>query len=231
VPVAAALLALVVLPAARAAPAPPDARRVYLRDCAVCHAADGTGTNRGPVLSGVGRASIHYWVSTGRMPLSSPTERDRRRPPRYSAATQDALIDYVTQLTGPGPAVPAVDTHHADLARGGELYRLDCAACHAWAATGGALLEREAPPLGKSTPVQVAEAIRVGPGVMPAFGPSAITDDDLSAVAAYVRALQNPQDRGGNPLGHIGPLAEGAAAFVVGLGALLVASRIIGKRA
>ena len=34
-----------------------DARGVYLRDCAVCHGADGSGTARGPTLIDVGRAS------------------------------------------------------------------------------------------------------------------------------------------------------------------------------
>src|SRR4051812_48639914 len=48
---------------------PGDVRTVYLRDCAVCHGADARGTVDGPSLQGVGRASVDYWVSTGRMPL------------------------------------------------------------------------------------------------------------------------------------------------------------------
>jgi len=208
-----------------------SARETFLADCATCHAADGTGTNRGPSLTGVGRASIDYWVSTGRMPLAAPDDRDERHPPRYRRAAQRALVDYVATLTGPGPDIPAVSVRGADLARGGELYRLDCAACHQWGGEGGALLHREAPPLHASTATQVAEAVRVGPGLMPAFGESAVTNRDLSALAAYVGYLRNPDDRGGEPLWHLGPMAEGSIAFAFGLGLLLLASRWIGEKA
>src|SRR5690349_12897365 len=54
-----------------------DARTVFLRDCAVCHGADARGTHNGPSLRGAGRASVDYWVSTGRMPLYTNT-----RPPK-----------------------------------------------------------------------------------------------------------------------------------------------------
>ena len=220
----------------------------YRSDCAVCHGGDGRGTSRGPDLRGVGRASVDYELSTGRMPLapagrieapgrrieplprhlSDPDARTARHHPAYDATTIAALVDYVDELTGGGgPDIPAV--HGGDVAAGGALFRLQCAACHAWAGDGGALLHREAPPLHDATGVQIAEAVRVGPGQMPAFGDAALTDRQLADVVTYVRYLDHPRDRGGFALGHLGPVAEGAVALA-GIAALLLFVRWIGDR-
>ena len=88
-------------------------------------------------------------------------------------------------------------TFIASVAQGGSVFRLQCAACHAWAGDGGALLHREAPALHEATPTQIAEAVRVGPGAMPAFGTAALTDGQLADLVAYVRYLDHPKDRGG----------------------------------
>ena len=208
------------------------ARTIFLADCAVCHGNRGQGSETGPTLRGVGAAAVDYWVSTGRMPLSIHHHGPRidRKTPKYSPAEISALVQYVTQLTGGGGLpIPDVSTH-GDAARGGELYRLNCAACHSWSGTGGALEDREAPNLFRATPTQIGEAVRVGPDAMPAFGEAAITNRQLDDVVAYVRDLDHPNDRGGLPLWHAGPLAEGAVAIVLGLGALLVALRLIGTR-
>jgi len=45
-----------------------------------------------------------------------------------------------------------------------------------------------------------------------------------------VRYLDHPDDRGGQPLWYLGPVAEGAIAIVLGLGLLLLVSRWIGSR-
>ena len=227
----------------------PDARTTYLADCASCHGADATGTTRAPSLVGVGAASVDFELSTGRMPLAvaSRDESDGREPrpapqrtpadasatprrhaPAYSADVIRDLIGYVQELTGgAGPAIPAIDA--GDVARGGELYRLNCAACHSWAGTGGALIKREAPDLLEATRVQTAEAIRVGPGRMPAFGRAAFTDQQVEDVAAYVQEIQAPEDRGGTALDHLGPVAEGAAAGGA-IVLLLLVLRVIGER-
>jgi ubiquinol-cytochrome c reductase cytochrome c subunit len=199
-----------------------------LADCAVCHAADGSGTDRGPSLKGVGRASVDYMVTTGRMPLAEPTDQLERRTPRYNPADARALIDYATSLTGGGPEIPTVDLASADVAQGGVVFREQCAACHAWAGDGGALLQREAPGLGAATPAQIAEAIRTGPGSMPVFGTAAISDQQLNDTVKFVDSLKHTDDRGGLPLGHIGPVTEGAIAIVGGIGLMLIVSRWIG---
>jgi ubiquinol-cytochrome c reductase cytochrome c subunit len=209
----------------------PDIRDIYLRDCATCHGADGHGTDLAPDLRGAGAALVDYYLSTGRMPLPTPDATVARHHPAYPPRTIDALVGYVTTLTGGGgPPIPSVDVAAGDLAAGGTLFRLQCAACHAWSGDGGALLHREAPSTHRATPLQIAEAVRSGPGNMPAFGVAALTHAQMQDVVRYVRYLDHPDDRGGNGLGHLGPLAEGAVAVFVGLGLLLVAVRWIGTR-
>jgi ubiquinol-cytochrome c reductase cytochrome c subunit len=200
-------------------------RDTYLRDCATCHGATGAGTTRGPMLVGVGRAWTDYMLTTGRMPISDPTVKTRRKRPAYSPATISALVDYVAGFGAGGLDIPQIPATGADVAVGGETYRLQCAACHAWAGDGGALAQREAPPLHAATPTQIAEAVRVGPGTMPAFGVAAVPDDQLASLVTYVRSLRSPNDRGGQPLWHLGPLIEGAIAWAVGMTILVLAIR------
>jgi len=239
---AAAAAALFAVPRAAAEPPlqaqpQPTIERIFLADCAICHGADARGTNRGPTLVGVGRASLDYYLTTGRMPISdpamhlgNPAEETKRRKPFYSPATIGALEDYIQGITGPeGPPIPNL-LANPDRASGGEVFRLQCAACHSWAADGGALLHREAPELHNATRTQVAEAVRVGPGLMPAFGTAAVDDRQLSDLASYVRYLAHPEDRGGQPLWHLGPFAEGFVAWAIGMVALIFTIRWIGER-
>jgi ubiquinol-cytochrome c reductase cytochrome c subunit len=228
-----------------------DAKRTFLSDCAVCHGADAHGTNMGPTLSGVGVASIDYELTTGRMPLvEAPARNPRtgvlqplpgqelpdaqakteRHRPAYPPDVIEALDAYVGELSAGGPDIPTIDVAAGALPVGGELFRLQCAACHAWAGDGGALLHREAPALHAATPTQIGEAIRVGPGTMPGFGFAAISEQDLNSVVAYVRYLDHPKDRGGQPFWHLGPVAEGGVAWLIGMTLLVLATRWIGER-
>jgi ubiquinol-cytochrome c reductase cytochrome c subunit len=221
--------------------AAPDVHQIWLRDCATCHGANGNGTARGPNLRHVGPAAVDFQLSTGRMPAplsnassfvsSSPGSAQERRPPHYSPSTIRALVTYVTELTGDqGTPIPLVDLARGDLAKGGSIYQLQCASCHAWSGNGGALLRREAPSIHPATPLEVAEAVRTGPGNMPTFGRAALTNAQLQSLVRYVRYLDHPDNRGGSPLWHLGPLAEGAIAVFVGLGLLVIAVRWIGTR-
>lgn len=206
-----------------------DVATTFLADCATCHGADAMGIEgRGPSLQGVGEAMVDYELSTGRMPLDAPGDRTVRRAPRYDRRTIGALDGYVASLAGGGPEIPTVG--NGDVSKGGELFRLQCAACHSWAGNGGALLEREAPSLHASTPTQVAEAVRTGPGTMPTFGNAALDSGQLDDVVAYVRTLAHPDDRGGFGLWHLGPFVEGAVGWFVALGGVLLGLRWIGTR-
>jgi ubiquinol-cytochrome c reductase cytochrome c subunit len=205
--------------------------RIYRADCAVCHGGDGSGSDRGPSIRGVGKAALDYYLSTGRMPLRNPGDTPLRSTPRYPEPVIRALVDYIAALTGGGgPDVPRVDLAHANVANGGVIFRLNCAACHSWAGTGGALSTRVAPTIRPATPQQIADAIRVGPGEMPKFGTAAISDRELADVVAYARYASHPTNRGGAPLSHVGPLAEGAVSIFVALGLLLLFTRWIGTR-
>lgn len=168
-------------------------------------------------------------VRTGRMPIDDPTDGMARRPPPYPPQLVNDLIAYTNDLTGGGPAVPNVDPSSGDLSKGAELYRIQCAACHAWAGTGGALEGRQAPSVIPATATDTAEALRTGPGKMPVFGTAAVSKKQMNDLVAYTESLKTPEDRGGFDLGNFGPVAEGAVAIAIGLGGLVLALRWLGE--
>lgn len=206
-------------------------RQLFALACTTCHGTDGAGVaGRGPSLVGVGAASVDFYLSTGRMPLDRPRTQAERKRVAYAPAQIRQLVAYVASL-GPGPAIPAVEPSSGDLVDGLHLYANNCAPCHSSAGAGGALGHAVyAPPLNRATPRQVAEAVRTGPGAMPVFGPDTLDDAQLASVVRYVGYLHEPDDRGGLGLGHLGPIPEGFVAWVVGLGAMLVAVRWIGTK-
>lgn len=59
-----------------------------------------------------------------------------------------------------------------------------------------------------------------------------LDDQQVNDVTAYVQRLRSERlDRGGNPLGRLGPLAEGLVAWVAVLALLVAAARWLGRRA
>ena len=134
-------------------PAPVErGRQLFLTSCSGCHGAEGGGTGDGPSLIGVGAAAADFQLSTGRMPLTDPSAQAVRKPPAFSPDEIDALVAYVASL-GDGPPIPDVDPAAGDLAEGGTLFRLNCAACHSATGTGGALsYGDDAPKLWSATP-------------------------------------------------------------------------------
>ena len=208
--------------------------QLYLTGCVSCHGGDGVGVDgRGPTLVGTGAASVDFYLTTGRMPATEGTnEQPERKKPVYDRDETDALIAYITSLGGDGPPVPEVDLTGAELALGGELFRANCASCHNASGIGGALsYGADAPSLDDSTPVQVVEAMRIGPGEMPVFGEEAFAAEEANAIAAYVQYLQHPDDPGGFSLGRVGPVSEGFVALLFGLGGLMAVSVwVVGRR-
>jgi ubiquinol-cytochrome c reductase cytochrome c subunit len=219
-----------------APPAAPDAakiaegRQLYVEGCSSCHGMDARGVeDQGPSLVGVGAASADFYLRTGRMPLSEPGHEPERAQPAYPDDQIDAIVAYVGSLGG--PPVPAVDPSAGSLSRGAELFGSTCAGCHSITGEGGVVVGGFAPELHQATPTQVAEAVRVGPYLMPSFDRNQISDADLNSIARYVdEAVQQPDDRGGWGIGHLGPVPEGLVAWVLATAALLIVARLIGER-
>jgi ubiquinol-cytochrome c reductase cytochrome c subunit len=206
----------------------PLGEAIYHRDCASCHGAAGEGTSRGVPLIGVGAASGHFYLSTGRMPIDDPRDEIRRRPPAYTEAEIADLVAFVASF-GAGPPVPRVGG--GDVAAGGSLYRLHCAQCHGSTGVGVALAAGvTAPSVLESTPTQVAEALVVGPGAMPVFTPAVLDDDETAAVVSYVEGLRSGPDPGGHPMARSGRMDEMLAAWGAGTVLLLAVARTVARR-
>ncbi len=200
---------------------------LYLRSCVSCHGVGGQGTEGYPKLVGVGAASADFYLRTGRMPLAYPSAQSPQKPPAFDDDQIRQLVAYVASL-GEGPPVPDVDPDRGDLALGSQLFLANCAACHNSAGVGGALSNgAHAPPLLDVDPTQIGEAMRVGPGQMPVFGPDTFDDHQVDSIVRYVRYLQQPEHPGGLMIGRVGPVPEGFVAWLVGLGLLILVIRWI----
>jgi ubiquinol-cytochrome c reductase cytochrome c subunit len=213
-----------------------EGEQLYAQSCASCHGTDGSGIEiedggaGGPSLLDAGEAGAYYYLSTGRMPLNSPTEQPIEKDPAFKPEEIDALVAYVASL-GDGPDLPDIDLTDADLADGGMLYRANCQACHSASGSGGALsYGRAAPSLGSAKPSQIGAAVRTGPGQMPVFGPDLVSDSDLNDLVRYVEYLDSPEDPGGLPIGRTGPIPEGFVAWLIGMVALVALVYWIGTR-
>jgi ubiquinol-cytochrome c reductase cytochrome c subunit len=158
---------------------------------------------------------------------AEPAATEIHRPAHFSQPQIAAIVTYVLSFSPRGdPRLPHVSG--GDPIRGRTLFAQNCAPCHGAGGSGASI--------GYATVLQIAEAIRAGPGVMPKFGPDVLSDRDLDDVARYVTVLQRQTGEaqrastsaGGVPLGFIGPVAEGFVAWTCGLGLLLLFIRSIG---
>jgi ubiquinol-cytochrome c reductase cytochrome c subunit len=182
----------------------------------------------GPSLRGVGAGPVDFYVSTGRMPLAHPHEEPERATPAYDRRQIDALVDYVSSFGGP-PA-PTADPAHGDLALGLQQFTLNCAGCHQVVGRGGPTLGAIAPNLQQATGQEVAEAVRMGPYLMPRFDSKQIDQHALDSIARYVLWTRKPDNAGGWGIYNLGPIPEGIVAWFVALAAMVLVARLIGER-
>ena len=204
-----------------------DGRGLFASSCSACHGDDARGVaGKGPSLVGVGAAAADFYLSTGRMPLSDPSAQPQRGKPAFDARERAALVEYVASLGGPG--VPRVGP--GDERDGFKGFRDHCAGCHAISARGGVAPPGTAPALQQANATQIAEAVRVGPYLMPRFDERQISDAQLDSIVAYVLAQRHPDNRGGWGIGNIGPIPEGLVAWLLAGTALLIVARLIGER-
>jgi ubiquinol-cytochrome c reductase cytochrome c subunit len=237
-------LVFLALPGAAAAA---NGEQLYGRYCAACHGPDGAGqvvpvkAGAGPArdqevvdavappLTEAGAMGAHFYLTTGYMPLKRPGIQPRRSRLLLGPRQIDALIGYVASL-GNGPPIPSPHPARGSLSEGQRLFAERCAGCHQVAAEGGYVTDAVPPPLHDATPVQIAEAVRIGPYVMPRFSETAITDAQLDSIIRYVEWSKHPDDRGGLSIGHVGPVPEGLVTWFIAAAALVATCMILGRR-
>lgn len=206
-------------------------RSLYEASCSTCHGLDAEGTVNGPSLQGVGPASVDFMLTTGRMPLAAPGDQPDRQPPKFSEEQIDAIVAYVAQIAPGGPAIPDVVPGRGDLSTGGALFLDNCSGCHGAAGVGDSVGGGQiAPNLMPASATQIGQAIRIGPGLMPVFGPDNLSEEDVDSIAAYLHWIRDNGSEGGVQLGRVGAVAEGLVAFVIGIGILLVILRLTGSK-
>jgi ubiquinol-cytochrome c reductase cytochrome c subunit len=208
-------------------------KKLFITNCSSCHGLTGQGTSDGPSLIGVGAAAVDFQVGTGRMPAARPEPQMPRKPVQFAQPQIDDLSAFVASL-GPGPSVPEASQYDAtdgDLAKGGDLFRTNCAACHNFAGQGGALTRgKYAPDLKSTTPRHLYEAMQTGPQAMPVFNDNTMPPEQKRAIIAFVRHTVTETNDGGLNLGRIGPVSEGLFLWTFGLGILIAVAVWIGAK-
>ena len=182
----------------------------------------------GPSLHGVGALAADFYLRTGYMPLRRIGLQPRRRHVFLGEHQIRALVAYVASFGG--PPIPRPRPELGSISQGLSLFTEHCAGCHQVMAQGGYVTGALPPALVEATPVQVAQAVRIGPYVMPKFSKSAISDKQLDSIIRYVQYANHPDNRGGWSLGNIGPVPEGLVSWFIAGSALLGICLVIGKR-
>jgi quinol---cytochrome-c reductase cytochrome c subunit len=205
-------------------------RALFAQGCASCHGEDLRGRPQlGPPLRGAGAAAADFYLSTGRMPLADPTDEPVRTRPLYPRADIDALVAFVGSFGGPG--IPRVDPARGSLSAGMAKYTEHCAGCHQIVGRGGIVTGAAVPALDQATSTQLAEAVRIGPYLMPKFSARQLDQATLDSIARYVQSIRHPDNRGGWGIGNLGPVPEGMVTWFLAMVVLLAVARVIGEPA
>ena len=119
----------------------------------------------------------------------------------------------------------------ADIARGSDLFRLNCASCHNFTGRGGALSSgKYAPYLDPANEQEIYQAMLTGPQNMPKFSDRQLSADEKKDIIAFIKAAKETPNPGGYGLGGIGPVTEGMLMWLVGIVVLIAAALWIGSR-
>ncbi|CUR53930.1 putative ubiquinol-cytochrome c reductase cytochrome c subunit [metagenome] len=213
-------------------------RQLFLVGCAFCHGQNGEGIltedgtqQIGPSLVGVGAAAAHFQLGTGRMPLAQPGPQGPPKKVVYSEEEILQLAAYVASL-GPGPAIPDESEFSSEgmsdeekeeaIANGGQIFLTNCTACHNFGGNGGAMPEGKiAYPLTDTAPIHIFEAMLTGPGQMDVFSNGNLSPEEKRDVILYLQSIKESPEYGGLGLGGLGPVTEGMAAWLIGIGGLV----------
>ncbi len=224
-------------------------KEIYQVSCITCHGVNLQGVqDRGPSLVGVGEGSVYFQVHSGRMPMKRNEAQADRKDPRFNEAQTLALAAYVN-ANGGGPGIVKDDdgniameslrgSHNedgeidpTDVARGSDLFRLNCASCHNFTGKGGALSGgKYAPPLDEANEQEIYQAMLTGPQNMPKFSDRQLSADEKKDIIAYIKSAEETPNPGGYGLGGIGPVTEGMLMWIAGIVVLIGAAMWIGTR-
>lgn len=216
-----------------------EGRKLFAIGCSSCHGLNGEGqalddgTVLGPSLVGVGAAAVDFQVGTGRMPAGPPGAQLPRKEVQYTDEEIEALAAFVASLA-PGPEIPGaaeVDPERGNVARGGELFRTNCAQCHNATGQGGALsYGKYAPPLAGVEPKHIYEAMLTGPQAMPVFNDNTLDPEQKRDIIAFLKHIEDEPNPGGAGIGRIGPVSEGLWGWLIGIGSLIGAAVWLGAK-
>lgn len=227
-----------------------EGKQLYDVACVTCHGQNLQGVkDRGPSLIGVGEGAVYFQVHSGRMPMLRNEAQAVRKTPRYTEQQTLALAAYINSAGG-GPGLvrhkdgvlamedlrganwsEADGIDPADVARGGDLFRLNCASCHNFTGKGGALSSGKfAPPLAPANEQEIYQAMLTGPQNMPKFSDRQLSPDEKKDIIAFIKSSQYTPNPGGYGLGGIGPVTEGMFMWLVGISILIAAALWIGSK-
>ena len=225
-----------------------EGKDIYDVACITCHGANLQGVeDRGPSLIGTGEGAVYFQVHSGRMPMMSNDAQAERKAPRYTEQQTLALAAYVAANGGGADIVYNDDGSVAqeslrganyngeiqaeDVAKGSELFRMNCASCHNFTGQGGALSSGKfAPELAPASEQEIYQAMLTGPQNMPKFSDRQLTADEKKDIIAYLKSAKETPSPAGWDLGGLGPVAEGLAMWIIGISALCAAAMWIGSR-
>lgn len=213
---------------------------LFAGNCSTCHGVNGEGITKprrgagfvlgaGPSLHGVGARAADFYLRTGFMPLSNIDAEPGRERVLFTDKEIRSLIMYVASLA-PGPGIPNPDPAAGNMAQGFKLFIDHCSGCHQAAAEGGYVTNARVPPLQSATPTEIAEAVRIGPYLMPKFPASQISDGQLNSIIAFVRSTgKHYSNKGGWRIGNLGPAPEGMIAWLAAI-VLAICCMGLGRR-
>ena len=225
-----------------------EGKEIYDVACITCHGANLQGVaDRGPSLIGTGEGAVYFQVNSGRMPMMSNDAQAERKKPRYTENQALALAAYVAANGGGPELVYNPDgtlakeelrgknydgkVQEADVARGGELFRLNCASCHNFTGRGGALSSgKYAPVLDPANEQEIYQAMLTGPQNMPKFSDRQLSADEKKDIIAFIKSTKETPSPGGWSLGGLGPVSEGIAMWMIGISLVAAGAMWIGSR-
>ena len=199
-------------------------------------------------LVGVGEGSVYFQVHSGRMPMKRNEAQAERKDARFNEQQTLALAAYVN-ANGGGPGIVrnedgsiAMESlrgksttdgeiNPADVARGSDLFRLNCASCHNFTGRGGALSSGKfAPSLDAANEQEIYQAMLTGPQNMPKFSDRQLTADEKKDIIAFVKNAKETPNPGGYGLGGLGPVSEGMLMWFGGIIVMIAFAMWIGTR-